>query len=54
MKIPVDVLIARSYGLRYPWMRKVQRLPGSGLWYVWCVGEHEAANESVYGAVEQT
>jgi hypothetical protein len=42
---PVEFFIADAYGREMPWLSKVHRLPGCGLWFAWLVGEHVPAND---------
>lgn len=45
---PVEYLIAHAYARHYSWLAKVERLPGSGLWFAWLVGEYVPANDDSF------
>jgi len=46
----IEPLIARALAANYPWLSRVQRLPGAGLSYVFVGYEYgPAANQDGFG-----
>ena len=49
---PIEYLIAQAYRREMPWLAKIQRLPGSGVWMTWLVGEHVPANDEAFAPIK--
>lgn len=49
---PIEYLIAQAYRREMPWLAKIQRLPGSGVWMAWLVGEHVPANDEAFAPIK--
>jgi hypothetical protein len=49
---PIEFLIAQAYRREMPWLAKVQRLPGAGVWMASLVGEHVPANDDTFERID--